>query len=68
MKHRPNTRIKKKINWDVVGPIIAGVLAVGFWGGLIIWLQLEESGGLSGLFQDKEKVLYHILSLLAKLV
>ena len=56
---------RKNINWDSIGPILAATLTLGFYGGLSIWIELEESGGIAALFHDKGKLLAKILLAIA---
>ena len=56
-----NKEVKKRVDWSSVGPILAAILALGFYGGLFFWLEIQESGGVNAIFQDKDKMLAKIL-------
>lgn len=59
---------RKRINWETVGPILAATLALGFYGGLLIWIDVQEGGGIAAIFQDKDKWLAKILMAIVRLV
>ncbi len=59
---------ENKVKWDEIGPLITGLLALVFYGGLFLWLEIQESGGFVAMFQDKDKMLAKALMALAKLV
>ena len=54
--------------WETYEPLIAAIMAFVFYGGLILWIEIQESGGFAGLFHDKDKMLAKILMSLARLV
>ena len=58
---------EKRIHWDEIGPLLAGLLAIVFYGGLFIWLDIQESGGFAAMFQDHDKMLTKALMALARL-
>lgn len=59
---------EKQTWWETFGPLIAAILALTFYGCLFLWLEIQESGGLAALFQDKDKILAKVLKALARLV
>ena len=58
---------EKRVTWDEIGPLIAGLLALGFYGGLFLWLDIQESGGFAAMFQDQDKMLAKALMVLERL-
>ena len=60
--------VKKRVDWSSVGPILAAILALGFYGGLFFWPEIQESGGVNAIFQDKDKILAKILLAIARFV
>ena len=43
------------------------IKAIVFYGGLFIWLDIQESGGFAAMFQDHDKMLTKALMALARL-
>ena len=58
---------EKRVTWDEIGLLIAGLLALGFYGGLFLWLDIQESGGFAAMFQDQDKMLAKALMVLERL-
>ena len=58
---------RKRVNWEEFAPLVAGLLTLGFYGGLFIWLDIQKSGGFAAIFQDQDKILAKALMALARL-
>ena len=58
---------EKQTWWGTFGPVIAALFALAFYGGLFLWLDIQESGGFAAMFQDQDKMLAKALMVLERL-
>ena len=59
---------KHKKSWESTLQILAISLAFAFYGGLFLWMDIQEYGNFAAIFQDKDRMIANILMSLARLV
>lgn len=59
---------KQKRSWESVFQILVILLAFAFYGGLFLWMDIQEHGSFAAIFQDKDKMIAKILMTLARFV
>ena len=61
-------KIQKRIKWKEIAPLLAILLAIAFYGGLFLFIDIQEHGGFAAIFQDEERMITKIMMFLAHLV
>lgn len=56
----------KKIKWNEITPLLATLLAIAFYGGLFLFIDIQDHGGFAAIFQDEERMITKILMALAR--